>query len=447
MSDRHARDHHEHKAVLRCGVGAGGTIECREPVAVLAGGLAESRVRLMDRWLHVPMDGVSTLDRLLAICRRDPDPGRPFGSGAIGYVAYEAGRLFERLPDTTVDDLGLPPVWFAFYDRARWRPSPDADPVMTWDPRPIASLMATALDEMGARPAEPWPAPKAHEAAAPLANIGRPAFEEKVARAVEYVRAGDIFQVNLSRRLTVPCLEEPLRVFDRLVERAPAPFCAFIDCGDFAIASDSPERFLMRRGDRIETRPIKGTRARGPSLDDQAQARDLLASAKDRAEHVMIVDLERNDLGRICTTGSVEVPRLAGLEGFPTVWHLVSVVQGTLGGSRTPPGGPSLADILAATFPGGSISGAPKVRALEIIDELEPTARSVYTGALGYIDFSGDFDLAIAIRTLILVNGTAHFQVGGGIVADSVPEAEYEETVHKARAFLELFDVHAEALA
>ncbi|MDO8614859.1 MAG: aminodeoxychorismate synthase component I [Dehalococcoidia bacterium] len=325
---------------------------------------------------------------------------------AAGYLGYGLKRHIERLSDTVADDLGLPECHLAFYERLH-----------PFDPRPLA--------------------PRAPAPGLPLQFAGlrsgfsRSSYESAVGRALEYIRAGDIYQVNLSQRFEAPCPEDPFDVYLRLRAQSPAPFAAFLRYRDSAVLSSSPERFLSYRpADRlVETRPIKGTRPRGARpQDDRSLAADLLASEKDRAENVMIVDLERNDLGRVAETGSVRVTGLFELETYATVHHLTSTVQARLGADR------DLVDLLRATFPGGSITGAPKIRAMEIIDELEPVARGVYSGSIGYVTFGGEMDVNIAIRTMVVKPGTAYFHVGGGIVADSDPAQEFEETLHKGAA-------------
>jgi aminodeoxychorismate synthase component I len=264
-----------------------------------------------------------------------------------------------------------------------------------------------------------------------LANLSRAKFIAAVELAQRYIRAGDIYQVNLSQRLTTPCSFSGWELFQRLSAVSPAPFSAFLDCGDFQIASSSPELFLRLSGPHIQTRPIKGTRPRdaGPTRDAQL-AYELQTSTKELAELVMITDLLRNDLGKVCEYGSVQTPELARLERFAQVQHLVSTVEGRLRKDVT-----HLA-ALAACFPGGSITGAPKFRAMEIIDELEPLARGPYCGCHGYLGFNRESQLSITIRTAICKDGLAHFSVGAGIVADSNPEAEYDETLAKAAGFL-----------
>src|SRR5262249_54477854 len=242
----------------------------------------------------------------------------------------------------------------------------------------------------------------------------------------------DCFQVNVAQRLLYPASEPPLAVYERLRRRNPAPFAGYFDLGDYVIASASPERFLKVQGGVVETRPIKGTAPRGVGPEeDLGRADALLASAKDRAENVMIVDLLRNDLGRVCEYGSVRVGALCRLESYPFVHHLVSEVRGRLRAGLGP------VDLLRAAFPGGSVTGAPKVRAMEIIAELEPTARGPYCGSLGYVGFDGTMDTSILIRTVTIGQGWVQFHVGGGIVADSDPEREYEETWHKAEGLLQ----------
>jgi para-aminobenzoate synthetase component 1 len=264
-----------------------------------------------------------------------------------------------------------------------------------------------------------------------LSNFTRRQYLEAAARAIEYVHAGDCFQVNLSQRLLCPATLPPLELYRRLRTRNPAPFAAYFHLGDFAVASASPERFLRVERGAVETRPIKGTRPRGKTAEeDRQRALELLGSAKDRAENVMIVDLLRNDLGRVCAYGSVQVPALCRLESYPYVHHLVSVVTGRLWPGRGP------VDLLRAAFPGGSVTGAPKVRAMEIIAELEPTARGAYCGSMGYLGFDGAMDTNILIRTFTVGRGWVQFPVGGGIVADSTPEGEHAETLHKAEGLV-----------
>ncbi|HTL29784.1 MAG TPA: aminodeoxychorismate synthase component I, partial [Tepidisphaeraceae bacterium] len=259
----------------------------------------------------------------------------------------------------------------------------------------------------------------------------RDEYELAVARVIEYIRAGDVFQVNLSQRFTAPLTCSPHELYQRLQSTAPAKYAAFLDFGEFSLISNSPELFLHVDRDRgVVTRPIKGTRPRLPGMDHQ-----LRESIKDTAELNMIIDMERNDLGRVCEIGSVRVSEPRVIETHPTVFHGVATIEGELRDDVT------FVDLLRATFPGGSITGAPKIRAMEIIDELEPVRRGPYCGAIGYLDSNGTMQFNIAIRTMIAKGGKVHIPVGGGIVADSSPASEYEETIVKAKAMFDALGI------
>ncbi len=391
------------------------------------------------------------------------DGGTParFPGGWIGYFAYEAGRFIERLPATTIPDIGLPLARFGLYDAAaildhqtgRWSvaaidfPGSEASPT----DRSLPSGLSPRLDrweELLAAAAQATAAPPEPEMqfGSPTGNLSESRFLQMVERAREYIAAGDIFQVNLARRETVRVDGPTVELYLRLRETNPGAYSAFLSWEPppedavtpprerrSAILSSSPELFLEVNGRDVVTRPIKGTRPRStdPAVD-QALRHELAVSAKDRAELAMIVDLERNDLGRVCAYGSIRVhtePSAAApyaMETHPTVHHLVATVTGRLAQDRDG------VDLLRATFPGGSITGAPKVRAMQIIDELEPNERSVYTGAIGYFAPGGRMTMNIAIRTMIQARGRLHWYAGGGIVADSVPAMEYEETCAKA---------------
>ncbi|HEX3889566.1 MAG TPA: aminodeoxychorismate synthase component I, partial [Verrucomicrobiae bacterium] len=267
-------------------------------------------------------------------------------------------------------------------------------------------------------------------------NLSRGEFISKVRRAQKYIRAGDIYQVNLSHRLMAQTALSGRELFEKLSAVSPAPFSAFLDCGEFQLASSSPEQFLRMSGSQIVTRPVKGTRPRDADPTRDAQlAYELQTSAKELSELVMITDLLRNDLGKVCEFGSVQVPELAKLEKFAQVQHLVSTVEGRLRKDMTH------FAAFASCFPGGSITGAPKFRAMEIIDKLEPVSRGPYCGAIGYLGFNRESQLSITIRTAICKDGFAHFNVGAGIVADSIPEMEYAETLAKARGFFAALEV------
>lgn len=315
----------------------------------------------------------------------------------IGYLGYDLGRLFERIPSTAAKTPELPLFEFAYCTPAMDRPN-DFEPIYTTSTQPLVS------------------------------NFSREAYEQAVARAIEYIGAGDVFQVNLSQRFTMGLPDQPAHIYQRLVQESPAHYGALLSFGDYAIISNSPELFL-RVSPRVDgsrgiiTRPIKGTRPRTPPMDIE-----LRDSLKDQAELNMIVDLERNDLGRVCEIGSVKVTRPREIEAHPTVYHGVATIEGILRSDVT------FVDLLRAAFPGGSITGAPKIRAMQIIEELEPVRRGPYCGAIGYLSADGRMEFNIAIRTMIVKDGLIHIPVGGGIVADSKPAEEYEETLVKARA-------------
>ncbi len=314
---------------------------------------------------------------------------------AVGYLGYDLGRHIEKLPARAVDDLDFPGLFLAFHGTATG-PAMPPDAYQTPTPSRRAS-----------------------------SNFTRDSYLAAVAKIRDYIAAGDVYQVSLSQRFHATTDASPRELYDRLRVVSPAPHSALLEFGDRAIISASPELFLQVKDRRVVTRPIKGTRPRG---DDERLRAELLASEKDNAELAMIVDLERNDLGRVCEYGSVRVTEPVALETHPTVHHLVATVEGTLRRDA------DLVDLLRATFPGGSVTGAPKIRAMEIIDELEPTRRAAYTGAVGILRADGSASLSIAIRTLEKQGEDVWFQAGGGVVWDSDPAQEYEETLVKARA-------------
>jgi len=387
-------------------------------------------------------DPFGHLDRLLQQYRHaGPVDGSPT-AGAIGYFGYDLRHHLERLPALAVDDLGLPDCVLSFYDLLFWwePESRRLQVVSSGLPLPpgherrqrARERLEEGLDLIGRartigqrRPIEPAPSHLPLES-----NMSRGSYFKALEAVLEYIAAGDIYQANISQRFTTRFAGAPWTIYSGLRSRFPAPFGAYLNCGAFQVLSNSPERFLLVEGDRIATCPIKGTRPRGLTVEEDARLiGHLRQSEKERAEHVMIVDLERNDLGRICKVGSVHVEQFETIETYHTLHHMVSTVAGTLEEGVGP------MDCLRATFPGGSITGAPKIRAMEIIDEVEPTARGLYTGAIGFVGFSGDMELNIAIRTAIVKRDRIYFQTGGGIVADSSPEQEYEETLLKAETF------------
>ncbi len=373
----------------------------------------------------------------------------PLLGGAVGYFGYDLGRLLESLPATNPVDETLPELDVGFYDwvLAADHSSGEGWLIATGLPAGTETAARARLAEIEARLETPVEPPKEPEGSEEVgggspprfrSNVRRGDYLEAVRHAKEYIAAGDVYQVNLSHRLEAKvehpsdgCGGRAWPLYERLRAVSPVPHGAYLDLGDVVVLSASPERFLRLDGERVETRPIKGTRPRGKTPDeDEVMRTGLHSSEKDRAENLMIVDLLRNDLGKVCRVGSVRVPELFGLEGYSFVWHLVSTVTGELR--------PELGavDLLKACFPGGSVTGCPKIRAMEIIEELEPLRRGVYCGAIGYLSFTGTMDTSIVIRTLVLSGDRMHLQVGGAVVADSDPESEYAETLAKGRAVL-----------
>jgi len=379
-----------------------------------------------------------------------PDLPRLRG-GAVGYLGYDAVRLVEDLPDAPPDDLGLPDAVWCFYDT-----------VAAFDHvRHQLVLMATvfvddntdlrsAYDDAQTRLSDlesdltrstPHPSPVEWTDEELTSNVERPVFEDAVRTAKEHVQKGDIFQVVLSQRFGTSFQGDRFNLYRALRQVNPSPYLFYLDLDDLALVGSSPEVLVRAEDGVAEVLPIAGTRPRGEDEEeDAALADELLNDPKERAEHLMLVDLGRNDLGRVCTYDSVTVDRYAYVERYSHVMHIVSAVEGQLATDQGP------MDVLAACFPAGTVSGAPKVRAMEIIDDLEPSRRGVYAGAVGYVDFSGTLDTCIAIRTMVVTDNTAYVQAGAGIVADSDPALEYDETWNKAAALRQAMHVAADGL-
>lgn len=387
----------------------------------------------------------------------------PFQGGAAGLLGYDLHRSLERIARPRFDEFAVPALAVGLYDvvlaidhltdrawivsqglpeqqpqRRAGRARRRADEFRGWlDAKPHAPMVPPSRIDNSNGSVDPvvrdqlapqFPVPGLEGL---TSNFAADDYRQTVKRVVDYIVAGDVFQVNLAQRLLYPAVDQAVRLYLRLRRRNAAPFAGYFDLGDFQIVSASPERFLSVRQGRVETRPIKGTRRRmGCPEADLYAADDLQQSEKDRAENVMIVDLLRNDLSPVCLPDSICVPQLCGLEIYPYIQHLVSVVTGTLRPEAT------VLDLLRTSFPGGSITGAPKVRAMQIIAELEPTARGAYCGSLGYLGFDGTTDLSILIRTITAGRGWWQLPVGGGIVAQSEPSREYEETWHKATGLI-----------
>ncbi len=366
-----------------------------------------------------------------------------FFGGAVGYFGYDTVRSLERLPSPPPDPVGLPdcavmvPETVIVMDHVRnvtkiiTMAEPDGNPIEAYNK---ATTHLNNIKELinTVRPFKAIEKPLVLHIDSLVSSLPREKYFKRVEKALDYIKSGEILQVVLSRRYSIPYAGSPMDIFRRLRSLNPSPYMFYLDFGDPVILGASPEMLVQVKGKTVKTKPIAGTRPRSkdPKRDNEL-AKELLLDEKERAEHLMLVDLGRNDLGRVCTPGSVKVPNFMQVEKFSHVMHLVSDVKGQLNPDIHP------LQALEACFPAGTVSGAPKVRAMEIINELEPCRRGIYAGAVGYVGFNNLLDTAIAIRTLVFSRGTAHIQAGGGIVADSVPEQEYQETVNKAGALLQ----------
>ncbi|RJP16154.1 MAG: anthranilate synthase component I family protein [Candidatus Abyssobacteria bacterium SURF_5] len=400
------------------------------------------RIRDANGERTLPGNPVDTIKELLAPYRLPHQPQLPqFFGGMVGLFSYDMKNYFEELPDEAEDDLDLPDCFLICVDT-----------VVVFDRMTGAvEIISSVFDCSDGAQAEAKAFSKVSQFLGKLNNGSTSASEdarigfgemtsthtiekysEMVVRAKEYIAAGDIFQANLSQRLKIPFEGGTIELYRRLTRINPSPFAFYMDFGEFQLVSCSPERLVRVIGDFVETRPIAGTRPRGRSeAEDEALREELILHPKERAEHIMIVDMARNDIGRVCTCGTVRPDELMVIERYSHVFHIVSNIVGTLAPGR------SCFDVLAAVFPGASITGVPKIRCMEIIDELESVRRGPYTGSLGWISYTGDMDLNIIIRTFVIKGGNAYIQVGGGIVADSEPEREYQESLNKAQALIE----------
>jgi len=399
-------------------------------------------------------DSLGAVKELLAHYTPVEVEGLPrFFGGAVGYLGYDMVRQFETLPTEKPAVLDAYDSYFLITDtivifdtmRQKIKVVSNAHLDGTVTPQDAYRMATEKIDAIISRLRAPQPAHAIHSSGKTVeftSNVDQPTFEAAVEKAKEYVRAGDIIQIVLSQRFSGELSADPLDIYRVLRTLNPSPYMFFLRLDDTVIAGASPEVMVRKEGDRVELRPIAGTRPRGATpQEDLDLEHELLADPKERAEHVMLVDLGRNDLNRVCTTGSVDVTELMIIERYSHVMHIVSNVQGELAPHK------DAFDLVRATFPAGTLSGAPKIRAMEIIDELEPVRREVYGGAAGYFSFSGNMDLAIAIRTLVIKDGKVHLQAGAGIVADSDPTAEWQETVNKAMAVRRAVEIAEKGLA
>jgi len=414
-----------------------------DEVTIVDNGHTESR-RLVEGQdpLHVVANEVARYQPVAPLHKIVTGLPRFYG-GAVGYMGYDLVRFFERLPDTSIDQRGLPDLHLLLtdtlvaFDHVQHRVLlfanahvPEGTDLDAAYDDAVARL--DALEERVRAPLPPQPTPPGQSGGEPTPNMPREQYEAAVRQAKEYIAAGDIFQTVLSQRLTRPTQADPFTIYRALRRVNPSPYMFFLDLGGdppFYMIGSSPEVLVRSQGRTAEVRPLAGTRPRGKTEEeDRALEAELLADPKERAEHVMLVDLGRNDLGRVCEYGTVHVPELLATERYSHVMHIVSHVAGQLREDV------DVYDLLRATFPAGTVSGAPKVRAMEIIEELEGLRRGPYAGAVGYFGFNGNMDTCITIRTIVMQGDVAYLQAGAGIVADSDPAREWEETLHKAGA-------------
>jgi para-aminobenzoate synthetase component I len=425
---------------------SGGKLDCARhhilgvyPWLSLSGHRTRTTLADGDYRLELDGDPFATLRRLLSHCSV-PDLGSPLplSSGLLGYLAYDLKDCLEQLPRTSIDDLGLPlmhlvaPSIIVIHDRVSEVTTLLAMKLQG-DDAAFQKDVARFKEALSAPPSPCEPAPRGSGKCASV--FSRTEYLSAVESIRRYIVEGDVYQVNMSQRFEAPFAGDPFDCFATMYAANPAPFFAYINAGDHQVVSTSPERFIQLRNGSVETRPIKGTRPRGKTpAEDDALRTELSESPKEDAELSMIVDLLRNDIGKVCRPGSVRVLEHKRLEAYQNVYHLVSIVKGELDP------GMDAVDLLRATFPGGSITGCPKIRAMEVIDELEPVRRHIYTGSIGYVGFDGTMDLSIAIRTATFTAGKAVFSVGGGIVFDSDPASEFDETLHKGRTLMNALD-------
>jgi anthranilate synthase component I len=409
-----------------------------------------SRVEITRNGLATIQEGVDplhALKQLMGEYHPVEVEGLPrFFGGAVGYLTYDMVRFFERLPDQTVDDLSVPDAMFmitdtiVIFDHMLQKIKVVSNALIDGPPQKAYQEAIAKIDRLIARLRQPVP-PRSRrqpplEPATLISNFTKEAYERVVKRAKEYIRAGDIIQVVPSQRFEAPIGVEPFEIYRALRTVNPSPYMFYLKFRDLRLIGSSPEVNVRLEGSLIELRPLAGTRRRGrDAAEDLDIAAELMQDPKERAEHIMLVDLGRNDVGRVAKIGSVKVTELLQVEKYSHVMHLVSHVVGELAEGK------DCYDVMRATFPQGTVSGAPKIRAMEIIEELEPTKRGPYAGAVGYFGYSGNMDTCIALRTMTVKGSTAYLQAGGGVVADSVPELEYEETLNKARALMRAIEL------
>lgn len=382
---------------------------------------------------HIIGNPIKILKKKLSLFRSIRHSGLPlYFGGAVGYFSYETAHFFEKLPRNAKDDINAPDIYFSFFDKSIIYDHFKKEITIVALGNDYDKLSSQLLEIKNKIMGKPKLINKKIQCGALRSNFSKEEYISSIKKIKEYIRAGDTFQVNLSQRLEAEISGDPLALYKNLVKINPSPFSALLEFDGLNIISSSPERLVRLENGIVNTRPIAGTRPRGKTKEEDLRLeKELLGSEKERAEHTMLVDLERNDIGKVCDYGSVKLTEAMSIEKYSHVMHLVSNIRGKLHKSK------DRFDLLKAVFPGGTITGCPKIRTMEIIDEFEPNARGLYTGSLGYFNFAGDMDFNIIIRTLIMKGNKIYAHAGGGIVADSIPEEEYKETLYKAQAMLE----------
>ncbi|WP_028400951.1 anthranilate synthase component I [Ectobacillus panaciterrae] len=420
--------------ILESGRGGRYSIAGLDSTAVLRGKEDELRIQENEQELVLKGNPLDLMKHYMEERHAEHnDVYPPFQGGAVGYFSYDCIRYIEKLDTLSKDDLELPDVFFMVFDEVFVFDQEEKELWFIIQHEGDEEKAMTRLEEMKVLWMKEVPPvyvpPQDISSAESSVSFTEEGFVDAVERIQEYITAGDVFQVNLSVRQSQPLRSHPIEVYTKLREINPSPYMGYLELSDFQIVSGSPELLIKKKGNEVSTRPIAGTRSRGKDeAEDEALAKELIENEKERAEHVMLVDLERNDLGRVCRYGTVEVNEFMAIEKYSHVMHIVSNVKGEL------EEGKDAFDIVKAVFPGGTITGAPKIRTMEIIEELEPVRRGIYTGSIGWIGFSGEMELNIVIRTLLAKNGQAHVQAGAGIVIDSNPKNEYKESLKKAIA-------------
>lgn len=407
-----------------------------EPVAILKGKNGKLEITVKNSSVRLTGNPLTLMKEWMKDYQTEINPDLPaFQGGAIGYISYDYARYIEELPELAIDDLNMPDLYFMVFDDVFiYDHKEELLYIVTCKKNSVDAekrLMELQLlwSEPSNRVSKEWQTPSKHLTDHLNVSLTESQFQDAVEKIKNYISQGDVFQVNLSVRQAQSLHVNPIDVYAALREVNPSPYMAYIHTPEFQIVSGSPELLVKKVGYEVSTRPIAGTRSRGKDEEeDERLARELIDNEKERAEHIMLVDLERNDLGRVCQYGSVEVNEFMVIERYSHVMHIVSNVKGTLIEQK------DAYDVINAVFPGGTITGAPKVRTMEIIEELEPVRRAIYTGSIGWIGYNGDMELNIAIRTMTVKEGIAYIQAGAGVVIDSNPLFEYKESLKKAKA-------------